>query len=120
MRCSRKRLTSLSPFPELDPLSVCRQAPTLQVLEHPNVFSVGDVSETGGPASSGTGGSGAPFPHTAQVAFQQADYVAWNLWSSINKRPLLPFRCAPSLAVCVCVCITWHVVRAYKLASEDL
>ena len=27
-----------------------------------------------------------------QVAFQQADYVAWNLWSSINARPLLPFK----------------------------
>lgn len=27
-----------------------------------------------------------------QVAFQQADYVAWNVWSSINHRPLLPFK----------------------------
>ena len=27
-----------------------------------------------------------------QVAFQQADYVAWNLWASINRRPLLPFK----------------------------
>lgn len=27
-----------------------------------------------------------------QVAFQQADYVAWNLWACINKRPLLPFK----------------------------
>ena len=27
-----------------------------------------------------------------QVAFQQADYVAWNLWSAINSRPLLPFK----------------------------
>ncbi len=27
-----------------------------------------------------------------QVAFQQADYVAWNLWAAINNRPLLPFR----------------------------
>lgn len=27
-----------------------------------------------------------------QVAFQQADYVAWNLWASINGRPLLPFK----------------------------
>jgi NADH dehydrogenase FAD-containing subunit len=26
------------------------------------------------------------------VAFQQADYVAWNLWASINRRPLLPFK----------------------------
>ncbi len=27
-----------------------------------------------------------------QVAFQQADYVAWNLWSAINNKPLLNFR----------------------------
>jgi hypothetical protein len=26
------------------------------------------------------------------VAFQQADYVAWNLWAAINGRPLLPFK----------------------------
>lgn len=26
------------------------------------------------------------------MAFQQADYVAWNLWASINGRPLLPFK----------------------------
>lgn len=27
-----------------------------------------------------------------QVAFQQADFAAWNLWAAINDRPLLPFR----------------------------
>jgi NADH dehydrogenase FAD-containing subunit len=27
-----------------------------------------------------------------QVALQQADYVAWNLWASINNRPVLEFR----------------------------
>ena len=27
-----------------------------------------------------------------QVAMQQADYVAWNLWASINGRTLLPFK----------------------------
>lgn len=27
-----------------------------------------------------------------QVAFQQSDYVAWNLWAAINRRPLLPFK----------------------------
>ena len=29
---------------------------------------------------------------TAQVAIQQADYVAWNIWASLSDRPLLPFR----------------------------
>jgi hypothetical protein len=33
------------------------------------------------------------FLRLIQVAFQQADYVAWNLWAAINNRPLLPFRC---------------------------
>jgi hypothetical protein len=32
------------------------------------------------------------FSQLVQVAFQQADYVAWNLWAAINNRPLLPFR----------------------------
>jgi demethylphylloquinone reductase len=27
-----------------------------------------------------------------QVALQQADYVAWNIWASICNRPLLPFK----------------------------
>lgn len=27
-----------------------------------------------------------------QVAMQQADYVAWNIWASINNRPLLSFK----------------------------
>lgn len=27
-----------------------------------------------------------------QVAFQQADYAAWNIWAAINNRPLLPFK----------------------------
>jgi demethylphylloquinone reductase len=31
-------------------------------------------------------------PSTAQVAFQQADYAAWNVWASINGRAALPFR----------------------------
>ena len=36
--------------------------------------------------------SRAPLPSTAQVAFQQADYAAWNVWSSVQDRPLLPFK----------------------------
>jgi hypothetical protein len=27
-----------------------------------------------------------------QVAFQQADYAAWNVWAAMCGRPLLPFR----------------------------
>ena len=31
-------------------------------------------------------------PSTAQVAFQQADYAAWNVWAAVAERPLLPFK----------------------------
>eukprot|EP00850_Spirogloea_muscicola_P011301 SM000069S20738 [mRNA] locus=s69:614561:617671:- [translate_table: standard] len=58
---------------------------TLRVRQHPRVFAIGDVAGT-------MDASGQVLPATAQVAFQQADYVAWNLWAAINDRPLLPFR----------------------------
>ena len=29
---------------------------------------------------------------TAQVAMQQAEFAAWNVWSSINGQPPVPFR----------------------------
>jgi NADH dehydrogenase FAD-containing subunit len=60
------------------------------------VFALGDISQ-GHPESSGSS-SGQVYPATAQVAFQQADYAAWNIWSAINGRSLLPFRCSLSLA----------------------
>ncbi|KAG1677080.1 hypothetical protein FOA52_001250 [Chlamydomonas sp. UWO 241] len=61
--------------------------PTLRVAGHPQVFALGDVSVNE------PGGTGAPaLPATAQVAFQQADYVAWNLWASLNGRTLLTFN----------------------------
>ena len=34
-------------------------------------------------------------PATAQVAFQQSDYCAWNIWADLNQKPLLPFRYQP-------------------------
>ena len=72
-----------------------RQEPTLRVIGSDRVFALGDVS--GAEASyedQGTSSSppAAALPATAQVAFQQADYVAWNLWASMNGRSLLPFR----------------------------
>lgn len=57
-----------------------------------------------------------------QVAFQQADYVAWNLWSSINARPLLPFKyqhlgdmmslgaAPPPPQTAVCTMLSWSSV----------
>lgn len=57
----------------------------LRVVRYPNVFALGD-------AACVEDADGVPLPATAQVAFQAADYAAWNVWASINKRPLLPFR----------------------------
>jgi len=61
---------------------------TLQLASHPEIFAIGDLAAT-------QDGSGQPLPATAQVAYQQADYVAWNLWAGITGRPPLPFRYFP-------------------------
>lgn len=60
----------------------------LQVLEHPEIFALGDLADC-------TDAEGKQVPATAQVAFQQADYTAWNIWASLTNRPLLPFRYQP-------------------------
>ena len=53
------------------------------------MFALGDAA---GVSADARGGGGERLPPTAQVAFQQADYLAWNLWASLNGKPLLPFR----------------------------
>lgn len=87
------------PFPR-SPRGAVVVEPTLRVKGFPGVFALGDVAaaseEEDEESSSSTQKKKKkkkkPLPPTAQVAFQQADYVAWNLWASINRRPLLPFR----------------------------
>lgn len=78
--------------PALDALDLPRNerrqftiTPTLQVIDHPNIFALGDLAE-------GKDGNGKTVPTTAQSALQQADYAAWNIWASLTDRPLLPFR----------------------------
>mmetsp|Transcript_70230 Transcript_70230/g.222674 ORF Transcript_70230/g.222674 Transcript_70230/m.222674 type:complete len:322 (-) Transcript_70230:50-1015(-) len=73
----------LGPFPS-DAAGATEIEPTLRVAGQERVFAVGDV------ALSIEGQE--RLSATAQVAFQQADYCAWNLWCSINGRPMLPFR----------------------------
>ncbi len=59
--------------------------PTLQVIDHPHIFALGDLADT-------QDAEGQQVPATAQSAIQQADYTAWNIWASLTNRPLLPFR----------------------------
>ena len=59
--------------------------PTLQVVDYPEVFALGDLAEC-------QDADGQRVPATAQAAFQAADYAGWNLWASMSDRPLLPFR----------------------------
>ncbi|PIG91970.1 NAD(P)/FAD-dependent oxidoreductase [Gloeocapsopsis sp. IPPAS B-1203] len=58
---------------------------TLQVVDHPEIFALGDLADC-------RDAEGQQVPSTAQAAFQQADYVGWNVWASLTERPLLPFR----------------------------
>lgn len=59
--------------------------PELQVIDHPEIYALGDLADC-------RDATGQQIPRTAQAAFQQSDYCAWNLWASILQRPLLPFR----------------------------
>ncbi len=59
--------------------------PTLEVVDHPEIFALGDLADC-------KDANEQQVPTTAQGAYQQADYTAWNIWASITGRPLLPFR----------------------------
>lgn len=59
--------------------------PTLQVVDHPEIFALGDLADSHDI-------EGQQVPATAQAAFQQADYTAWNIWATLSDRPLLAFR----------------------------
>lgn len=72
------------PLPH-NPQGLLKIEPTLQVVENGDIFALGDVVEA-------IDATGQQLSHTAQVAIQQADYCAWNLWAQLSHRPLLPFR----------------------------
>ncbi len=62
--------------------------PTLEVLNQDGVYALGDIVES-------RDATDKILPATAQVAFQQSDYCAWNIWATINHKPQLPFRYQP-------------------------
>jgi NADH dehydrogenase len=57
----------------------------LQASDRPEIYALGDVADC-------QDATGQKVPATAQSAFQQSDYCAWNIWASLTGRPLLPFR----------------------------
>jgi len=81
---SASSLLAELPFPQNE-RGQLQVAPTLQAAEGSAVFAVGDAIEC-------RDAEGAQVPPTAQAAYQQADYCAWNVWASLTGRPLLPFR----------------------------
>ena len=62
--------------------------PTLLVKGRDDIFALGDAAHN-------YDSDGNPLPATAQVAFQQSDYCAWNIWALATNRPLLSFRYQP-------------------------
>lgn len=61
---------------------------SLQIEAFPDCFAVGDATDC-------VDAAGQLLPATGQVALQQADYCAWNVWASLCDRPFLPFRYQP-------------------------
>ncbi|MEI6064905.1 MAG: NAD(P)/FAD-dependent oxidoreductase [Pseudanabaena sp. ELA748] len=61
---------------------------TLQVKGYADVFAIGDLANF-------FDANSMPLPATAQVAFQQSQYCAWNIWASLNQKSLVPFSYIP-------------------------
>ncbi|OIP75209.1 MAG: FAD-dependent oxidoreductase [Oscillatoriales cyanobacterium CG2_30_44_21] len=61
---------------------------TLQLRGYGDVFAIGDA---GGCVDA----NGQVLAATAQVAFQQSQYCAWNIWASLNQQNLVPFSYIP-------------------------
>lgn len=60
----------------------------LRVEDNSHIYALGDAADC-------TDANGEKVAPTAQVAFQQSDFCAWNLWASLNNKPPLPFRYQP-------------------------
>ena len=68
-----------------------RVGSTLQVENYEHLFALGDLASFG--AAHPTETNTTPnIPNTAQAAFQQATYAAWNIWASLTGHGPLSFR----------------------------
>ena len=81
------KLNNELPFPK-DEQGHIKINPQLQIEGNPDIFALGDLVSC-------QDQDGNPLPATAQVAFQQSDYCAWNIWATVEKKPLLPFQYQP-------------------------
>jgi demethylphylloquinone reductase len=59
--------------------------PTLQIPGYPEVFACGDLAAV-------LDDKGKSIGSTAQSAYQEGQFAAWNLWATLENRPLLDFR----------------------------
>lgn len=64
------------PLPQ-DSQGLLKTNANLQILEHEDIFALGDIASC-------QDATGQLVPATAQVAFQQSDYCAWNIWASLS------------------------------------
>ena len=66
----------------------------LQILENDHIFALGDLAclQKNKEDLQNKNNLEQTLTTSAKVALQQADYCGWNLWASINDKPLLPFR----------------------------
>ncbi|MFB2875517.1 NAD(P)/FAD-dependent oxidoreductase [Floridanema aerugineum] len=60
-------------------------SPTLQAIDRKEIFVLGDLADCRDVDNQ-------QVPASAQAAFQQSDFVAWNIWAALSDRPLLSFR----------------------------
>lgn len=70
---------------EKDPTGRIVTSNTLQAVGHDDIFVVGDAAAV-------TDVNGQKCKATAQVAIQQAECAAWNIWASLNNKKPIPFR----------------------------
>ncbi|KAK4526159.1 hypothetical protein GAYE_SCF20G4073 [Galdieria yellowstonensis] len=70
---------------ERDPTGRILTDSTLQATGHEDIFVLGDAAAV-------VDGNGQKCKATAQVAIQQAQCAAWNIWASLRNKKPIPFR----------------------------